>query len=82
MMRKMYKDQTNAPKIVPVEVLSDMHSKLGDNNVPYNKFSMSKIPTKNNTQQTDVIIFPDSIASNTDDIKNTATPTKHGINTD
>ena len=29
MMRIMYEDQTNAPKIVPVKVLQEIHSKLG-----------------------------------------------------
>ena len=81
----MYGDQTNAPKIVPVKVLSDIHSKLGETYVPYNEFSMLKILSKNNTKQTDVKnIYPDSIASNTDkyDINHTSTLTKHVPNTD
>ena len=85
MMTKMYGDQTNAPIIVPVKVLSDIHSKLGETYVPYNEFSMLKILSKNNTMQTDVKnIYPDSIASNTDKcvIKHTATPTKHKQDTD
>ena len=81
----MYGDQTNAPKIVPVKVLSNIHCKLGKEYVPYHELSMSKILPRVNTKQIDVKnIYPDSIASNTDKcvIKHTATSTKHVPNTD
>ena len=68
MMRKMYGDKPNVPKLVPDEILSDIHDKLGEKYVPYNEFSMST------TKQTDVKnIYPDSIVSST----NTGTPTKY-----
>ena len=42
MMRKMYEDQTNAPKIGPVKVLSDIYCNLGKEYLPYNEISMLK----------------------------------------
>ena len=48
----MYGDQNNTPKIVPVKVLSNIHSKLGEKHVKYNEY----------TKQADVKnIYPDSI---------------------
>ena len=68
MMSKMYGDKPNVPKLVPDEILSDIHDKLGKKYVPYNEFSMST------TKQTDVKnIYPDNIVSST----NTGTPTKY-----
>ena len=82
MMRKMYGDQTNAPKLVAVKVFSDIHSKLGKEYVPYNEY-MLKILPKVNTKQRDKNIYSDSKVSNTDKcvIKHTATPTKYVPNT-
>ena len=85
LIRKMYEHQTNAAKLVPVKVLSDVYSNLGKEHVLYHEFSMSKILTRNNTKQTEVKnIYPDSIVSNTNkcDIKHTATPTKYVPDTD
>ena len=82
-MRKIGKAQTNIPKLVLIKVLSDIHRKLGNEYVPYNKF-LSKTLTKVNTKQTDIKnIYPDSIVSNTDqyDIKHTSTPKEHLPNT-
>ena len=47
MMTKMYGDQTSVPKLVLVKVLTEMHSNLGNEYVPYNEF-MSKTLTKDN----------------------------------
>ena len=72
MIRKMNGDQTNASKLVPVKALSDIHSKLGKEYVPYNKF-MLKTLKKVNTKETDIKnIYPDSIASNTGKIMSKA----------
>ena len=51
MVRKRYGDQTNAPKLVPLEVLSDLHSSLGTEYVLYNEF-MPEAITRINTKQT------------------------------
>ena len=51
MMSKMYGDKTNAPKLVPDEILSDVHDKLDEKYVPYNEFSMST------RKETDVKIY-------------------------
>ena len=80
----MYGDQTNFPKIIPVQVLSDIYSSLGNKYIPYNKF-MPEALTRIDTQQTDdKNIYPDSVVSNTDkcDIKHSGTPTKNVPNTD
>ena len=64
--------------------MSDIHSKLGNDYIPYNEF-MSKTLTKVNAKRTNVKnIYPDSIVSNTDKcvIKHTSTPTKHVPNSD
>ena len=85
MMRKMYGDQTNAPKFVPVKVLSDLHSKLGYEYVPYNEFNISKTQRKVNIKHTDIKkIYPDCMVSNTDKcaIEHRSTPSKHIPNTD
>ena len=84
MMRKMYGDQTNAPKITPLKVLSVIHGGLGNEYVPYNEF-MPQILTRIDTKRTNVKnIYPDSIICNTDkrDIKCTSIPTKLVPNTD
>ena len=39
MIRKMYGDQTNVPKFFPLQLLSDIHSSLGNEYVPYNEFT-------------------------------------------
>ena len=52
MMRKVYKDWTNIPQIIPVQVMSDIHSYLGKEYVPYNNFmpEATKVLTRVNTK--------------------------------
>ena len=57
MMRKMYREKTNAPKLVLVEVLSDIHSKLVKEFVQYNEFSMSKTLTIQSKQTSKTYIL-------------------------
>ena len=82
MMRKIYGHQTNVPQIIPIQVLSNRYSSLGNEYLPYNKFeTLTRIDTK----QTNVKnIYSDSIVSNTDkcDIKHTRTLIKNVPNTD
>ena len=56
MIRKMYWDQANTPKLFQIKVLLDIHSKLGKEYVPYNEF-MSKTLTKVNIKQTIIKII-------------------------
>ena len=82
MMKKMYGDKNEMPHITPVQVLSDIHSSLGNEYVPYNEFmheptqalSTKYMVTNTNTNgkhsiTPDKYISADSISSKPDVIE-------------